>query len=211
MASRANLGLLLRTGASELSTALPIAPITPIAPEVASRLSASKKPAEKPPASHRNQHYGFLAEGMDDPRPEFMRRLKSALPDTGSIVAYNAPFELGRLAECSELLPEFKSWFKNVERRTVDLLLPFRGFRYHHPDQNGSNSMKAVLPALTGRGYDGLEIQEGGTASMEFLRVTYGKTPEAERRRVRAALEKYCALDTEGMVWIVDALLKLAV
>ena len=48
---------------------------------------------------------------------------------------------------------------------SVDLLLPFRGFRYYHPQQHGSASMKAVLPALTGSGYEDLAIQEGGTAS----------------------------------------------
>jgi len=48
--------------------------------------------------------------------------------------------------------------------------------------------MKAVLPALTGTGYDHLAIQEGGAASREFLRVTYGQVTDAERRRVRKDL-----------------------
>ena len=89
-------------------------------------------------------------------------------------------------------------------------LLPFRGFRYYHPQQNGSASMKAVLLALTGQGYDKLAIQEGGAASREFLRVTYGQVPDAERRRVRQDLEAYCGLDTLGMVDIVDQLKRLA-
>ncbi|HRZ39142.1 MAG TPA: hypothetical protein P5534_22575, partial [Candidatus Paceibacterota bacterium] len=77
---------------------------------------------------------------------------------------------------------------------------------YYHPDQEGSASMKAVLPALTGRGYDGLAIQEGGTASLELLRITFGAVGEDERQRVRRQLEEYCGQDTEGMIWIVDAL-----
>jgi|SRR5438876_4961606 len=40
-------------------------------------------------------------------------------------------------------------------------LLPFRRFHYYHPKQNGSASMKSVLPALTGKGYDQLAIQDG--------------------------------------------------
>ena len=91
----------------------------------------------------------------------------------------------------------------------MDLLLPFRGFRYHHQDQNGSNSMKAVLPALTGKGYEKLAIQEGGAASREFLRVTFGDVTAAERRRVRRDLEEYCGQDTLGMVQIVDKLKQL--
>ena len=155
------------------------------------------------------EHRSFLAEGAADPRPEFMRQLVKELPATGSVVTYNASFETSRLKECCELLPEFKPWLSKVTPRVVDLLLPFRGFRYHHPDQNGSNSMKAVLPALTGGGYDHLTIQEGGAASREFLRVTFGDVPAAERRRVRKDLEAYCALDTLGMVQIVDQLKRI--
>jgi hypothetical protein len=67
-------------------------------------------------------------------------------------------------------------------------------------------SMKAVLPALTGQGYGDLAIQEGNMASPEFLRVTYGDVPEEERQRVRRQLEEYCGRDTGGMVRIVNAL-----
>ena len=64
--------------------------------------------------------------------------------------------------------------------------------------------MKAVLPTLTSNGYENLAIQEGGAASREFLRVTYGHVTAAERRRVRQDLQQYCGLDTLGMVQIVD-------
>lgn len=60
-----------------------------------------------------------------------------------------------------------------------------------------------------GQGYDKLAIQEGGAASREFLRVTYGQATDAERRRVRQNLEEYCGLDTLGMVQIVDQLKRL--
>jgi hypothetical protein len=160
-------------------------------------------------ANAKLEHRSFLAVGTADPRPEFMRQLKAALPDTGSVVTYNASFETGRLKECCELLPEFKPWLRKVTPRIVDLLLPFRGFRYHHPAQNGSNSMKAVLPALTGKGYESLAIQEGGMASREFLRVTYGQVTDAERHRVRRDLEEYCGLDTLGMIQIVDQLKRI--
>ena len=69
--------------------------------------------------------------------------------------------------------------------------------------------MKEVLPALTGRGYSDMEIGDGGTASREYLRVTFGDVPGSERERVRLLLEKYCSLDTSGMIAIVDALGKI--
>ena len=110
------------------------------------------------------------------------------------------------MKECAEILPEYQPWVVAVNQRIVDLLLPFRGFNFYHPDQCGSASMKLVLPALTGKDYKHLEIQEGGAASREFLRITFTDVSEAERKRVRRALEKYCGQDTEGMVWILDAL-----
>jgi hypothetical protein len=45
------------------------------------------------------------------------------------------------------------------------------------------------------------------TTKGEFLRVTFGDVSESERKRVRRALEKYCGQDTEGMIWILDALM----
>ena len=69
--------------------------------------------------------------------------------------------------------------------------------------------MKAVLPALTGRGYDHLAIQDGSTASLEFLRVTFGNVGEEEKRRVWRQLEDYCGQDTLGMIWMVEALRSL--
>ena len=152
------------------------------------------------------EHFSHLAVGPADPRPEFMRQLRSALPETSSVVTYNASFETARLKESCELLPEFKPWLRKVTPRIVDLLLPFRGFRYYHPQQHGSASMKAVLPVLTGKGYEHLAIQEGGAASREFLRVTFGEVSKAERAKVRRQLEDYCGLDTLGMVQIVNCL-----
>ncbi|MBN2577113.1 MAG: DUF2779 domain-containing protein [Deltaproteobacteria bacterium] len=154
-------------------------------------------------------HHAHLAEGRVDPRPEILARLKNLLDKRGSIVAYNAKFESQVLEESTEAYPAFAAWWKRAEPRMVDLLVPFRNFHYYHPDQLGHASLKNVLPALTGRSYEGMEIAEGVTASLEYLRVTFGDVSQAERRHVRAALEKYCALDTFGMVEIVRKLEEL--
>jgi hypothetical protein len=159
-----------------------------------------RKPGAKP------EHHKFLAEGREDPRAEFMRQLKTAVESKGTILAFNASFEKARLRKCAELMPKYQTWVAAVNDRVVDLLIPFRAFNFYSPDQQGSASMKWVLPALTGRDYTGLEIQEGGMASREFVRVTFAEVSESERKRVRKALELYCGQDTEGMVWILDAL-----
>lgn len=138
-------------------------------------------------ACEKPEHRKYLADGRNDPRPEFMRRLRLAIEPAGSILVFNASFEKTRLKECAELLPEYASWVKKVNARVVDLLNPFKAFNFYHPNQCGSASMKVVLPALTGKDYGDLEIQEGNEASREFVRVTFGNVGEAERKRVRLA------------------------
>lgn len=154
------------------------------------------------------EHHAFLADGRNDPRPEFLNRLRDSIGDKGTVVVYNEKFEKGVLDKLAGSFPEHAGWIENVKRRIIDLLEPFQSFDYYHPDQHGSASIKAVLPVLTGRSYADLEIQEGGQASLEFLRVHFGDVTEDERRKVRGQLERYCGQDTEGMVWIVDALRK---
>jgi len=155
------------------------------------------------------EHHGFLADGRVDPRPEFLNRLRDCIGDQGTVVVYNATFEKAVLDKLAQAFPEHAGWIVNVKRRIVDLLKPFQNFSYYHPDQHGSASIKSVLPVLTGRSYADLEIQEGGQASLEFLRIHFGDVLEAERLKVREQLERYCGQDTEGMIWIVEAIQRL--
>jgi hypothetical protein len=155
------------------------------------------------------RHYSFLAEGKDDPRPELLRRLNNELGTVGTIITYNQSFEEGLLREMAVDFPEYADWAVGICSRMLDLLVPFRSFHYYHPEQHGSASIKSVMPAVTGKGYDGLTIAKGDEASAAFLEVTFGEAREEERSRVRFDLEKYCGLDTEGMIWIVDELKRL--
>jgi hypothetical protein len=154
-------------------------------------------------------HHSWLWDGEGDPRPEFMGQLKAVLGEEGSIVVYNQGFECSRLRESSEVYPDYASWVDGVVDRIVDLLPPFRSFGIYYPSQHGSASLKMVLPALTGKNHADLEISEGGEASDEFMRVTFGEVSEAERKKVRNNLEEYCGLDTMGMVDIVRKLERL--
>ena len=154
-------------------------------------------------------HYSFLANSTKDPRPALLAELQKVLGDSGSIIAYNKGFEEGILRDLAEAFPEYNDWIDQVCSRLIDLLVPFRNFDYYHPAQNGSASLKAVLPVITGQGYKELDIADGQLASLLFEKVTYGEASDEERNKVRSDLEKYCALDTEGMIWIVDKLREL--
>ena len=155
-------------------------------------------------------HYYFLASGKADPREDFLTELKKVIGDKGTILVFNQSFEVSRLKELAEIFPKQKVWINNVLIRIYDLLLPFRNFYYYNPKQKGSASIKKVMPAITGKGYEELEINNGGDASLAFLDITFEKIPEEDQTKIRENLEKYCGRDTEGMVWILENLIKLA-
>ena len=152
------------------------------------------------------RHLSFLAEGKQDPRKNFLQSLKSNLGSEGSIIVYNQSFEIGRLKELAEIFPEEQDWINSVIARIVDLIIPFRKFYYYNPKQKGSASIKDVLPAMTGKSYDELEITNGEDAGIMFLAITFG---DVEDEKVRNNLLEYCKLDTEGMIWILDELKKV--
>lgn len=109
-----------------------------------------------------------MAEGHQDPRPQFFAELKRALPTTGSVVAYNVAFEKNVVSYGYAANVESQGWRARIEPRFLDSLEPFRSFHYYHPEQHGSASIKAAPAwsvrvcigavvtrwALTGRGYE---------------------------------------------------------
>jgi len=150
--------------------------------------------------------YTYLAQGEEDPRIEVLSQLKELLGLTGSIIAYNANFEINVLRKSAGVFTQFQDWFDKIESRFIDLLVPFRGFFYHHPDQKGSNSLKSVLPVVTENGYQNMEIAAGEEASIRYYKATFNNMDEDERRRIYSALEEYCDLDTRGMIDILKKL-----
>ncbi len=154
----------------------------------------------------RVEHFSYLSDGSTDSRPEVLSTLKSWLGRKGSIIAYNAPFEIRVLDTCAGHFAEYEEWIGSIKPRFVDLLIPFRNFHYYHPDQEGSSSLKAVLPVLTGKSYEGLEIADGQAAALRFREMAFGSADESTKKSIRKALEKYCRQDAEGMVDILKAL-----
>ncbi|MBT3582648.1 DUF2779 domain-containing protein [Candidatus Woesearchaeota archaeon] len=152
------------------------------------------------------EHISFLAEGQSDPRKKFLKALKSSLGTEGSIIVFYQIFEQGLMKELATSFPEYLNWVASLDNRWLDLFKPFKNFHYYHPKQKGSASIKKVLPAVTGKGYDGMYIADGMTASIKYAEAEFGACSQTERKKVRKALEKYCGLDTEGMIWIIDEL-----
>ncbi|MCK5397763.1 MAG: DUF2779 domain-containing protein, partial [Thermoplasmata archaeon] len=123
------------------------------------------------------------------------------LGDSGSIIVYSALFEGGRLKEIAEAFPQYKEKIDNIRSRLWDQLVVFRKY-YCDSKFKGSNSIKNVLPVLVpDLSYGGLEVQEGGTAMVEYTRMI-GLPDGEEKEQIKNNLLKYCNLDTLAMVKI---------
>ncbi len=153
------------------------------------------------------KHFEFLNNSKEDPRKKFLLEMKKVLGTEGSIIVFNQSFEITRLKELAEAFPEYKEWADSVIKRIVDLLIPFRNFDYYNPAQKGSCSIKKVLPAVVGKSYKKLNINDGGLASVSYFESVFNNVKNKEQ--IRKDLLEYCKLDTEAMVWIVEKLKKL--
>ena len=153
-------------------------------------------------------HYSFIASGKKDPRKKFLNAIKRKLGVKGSIIIYNQSFEQSRLKEIGDYFPEEKETVNKIISRMIDLLIPFRNFDYYNRKQEGSASIKYVLPAMCSLSYSGMEIANGSLASIRYAYITHGGAKLTEIRKVRDDLKKYCSLDTEAMVVILEELKK---
>jgi hypothetical protein len=155
------------------------------------------------------EHYWYLADGTGDPRPELLKALRKYIGDSGSIVAYNKSFEENVLKELALAFPDYEEWINHILSRFVDLIIPFRNFSYYNPLQQGSASLKKVLPAITGVGYDGMAIAKGDDASLAYMEIAFGDISVEKREELRKNLLDYCGLDTEAMALITGRLYQL--
>jgi len=148
------------------------------------------------------KHFEFLSKG-GDPRLKLLEQLKDEISGKGSVVVFNKSFEKSVLSKLAEDFPFHAEWIEVVLQRIVDLADVFRNFYYYHPSQKGSYSIKKVLPAITGKGYENLEINNGGDASVEYFnKFIKGEGSE----ELYNNLLEYCKMDTEAMVWILEEL-----
>lgn len=153
------------------------------------------------------EHLDYLAPEDEDPRGGVAAFLVNAIGPKGSVVAYNKSFEGGVLAELAQTFPLKARELSSICKRLWDLMIPFQKGDVVHPGFRGSWSIKKVLPALVpGSGYDGLLIADGDQAQTAYLALMKGKIKGAEARRLREALEEYCAQDTLAMVELLERL-----
>lgn len=147
------------------------------------------------------EHCEFLHVENSDPRKPFLEKLFQVIGDSGSIVVYNQQFEITRFKELAIWFPEYKEKLDQLIGRVWDQLIIFRD-HYTHPDFNGSNSIKSILPVLVPKlSYKELVISQGDEASAIWSEMIYMEEGE-EKEKIIHALKEYCKLDTLAMVEI---------
>lgn len=152
----------------------------------------------------RLEHKDFLGTTID-PRREIAESLCRDIPDDACVLAYNKSFECGRINELADLFPDLREHLSNISNNIVDLIIPFKSGSYYHIDMGGSNSIKAVLPALYPNDpeldYHALPVVHNGGEAMDIYPKMLKANPK-EKERIRSGLLQYCCLDTLAMVKI---------
>lgn len=154
-------------------------------------------------------HKEFIAKPEDfnnvtvtDPRLQLIQQLKNDIKSEGTIIAYNASFEISRLKELAIAFPNEKLFLDNLIARFVDLLVPFNKGWFYKPEMGASASIKSVLPAIAPKfSYSDLEIGNGGLASEIYLSMIENRF-KGDKATIIKNLFAYCERDTEGMVVI---------
>jgi hypothetical protein len=146
-------------------------------------------------------HTAFLDISGQDPSESFAKALIANCGDHGPVFVYSSAFEKGRISELAQRYPDLALSLLNINDRVVDLL-PIARNRYYHPNQQGSWSIKAVLPAaVPDLSYDQITgVQDGGMAMEAFVEAISPDTTRERKAEIEGQLLAYCQLDTLAMV-----------
>ncbi len=148
-------------------------------------------------------HIEFLHEQRTDPGEDLANSLLAHIASTGSVIVYNKTMERGVLKALARQFSEMGDGLRQISSRIWDLEQVFKK-HYRHWQWGTKSSIKNVLPTLVPElSYKDLEVQEGGMASLEWLRMI--ETDDAKQKAAKAnALKRYCELDTLAMVRLLE-------
>jgi hypothetical protein len=150
------------------------------------------------------KHEAFLDLSGNDPSKELAAALIGACGNRGPIFVYNASFEKARIRELAERFPRMRSALLTINDRVVDLH-PITREHYYHPDQEGSWSLKYVLPTIASDlGYEKLAgVKDGGMAMTAWMEAVFPRESSTRRKtEIDRQLRAYCKLDTLAMVML---------
>jgi hypothetical protein len=157
---------------------------------------------DRPEATPR--HAEFLSVTPNDPSPAFANSLREHIGDVGSVVVWNKTFESKINRDLGKRIPANLSFMDALNGRIYDLMEIFSKQKFVHKDFKGGASIKDVLPVLAPElSYQDLVIQEGGTASQTWDKITSESVDPSEKGILATNLKAYCERDTYAMyaIW----------
>lgn len=150
------------------------------------------------------QHFEFLHTERSDPRKFFIENLLKNCGDKGSIIVYNESFEKSVNNELANDFPEYFDKLKAINNRIIDLIVPFKNKYIYSYKQQGSNSIKKVLPAYTDLNYNSLEIKRGDEAMKVYYDFMKNQI-ELDDIKIKNLLD-YCKMDSYAMYLLLSKL-----
>ena len=147
------------------------------------------------------QHSEFLDVSGNDPRRGIAEALIKSCGTRGPVFAYNASFEAGVIRTLAKQFSDLEQNLDAINDRMVDLL-PVAEKCFYHPSQQGSWSIKKVLPAAVPElSYDSLPgVRDGGMAMEAYAEAIQPNAAPERKEQIRQELLAYCRLDTLAMV-----------
>jgi hypothetical protein len=154
----------------------------------------------------------FVSEPGLDPRHEFIKKLIHDTKENVPILVYNRVFEITRLKEfiADPAFAQYKEQIEERITRIIDVMQPFQARHVYSPFQEGSFSIKKVLPAFSASklSYRSMAIQNGAEAMVKYESLK-GLAP-LDREKIIQDLKDYCYLDVYGLTIILESLKQLA-
>ncbi len=154
------------------------------------------------------EHYEFLYDQKDDPRPSLIEELLKVCEKKGSVIAYYKKFEIHVIRGLAQFSPKHKKELLHLIKRMEDPL-PILREHFYDPAFEFSFSLKKVAPALLGEkfSYESMDVGDGTAAQRSYKKMISSSVSQEEKEVIKKNLLEYCKKDTENLAEIVKFLL----
>lgn len=156
------------------------------------------------------EHKVYL--NVHDDRRNMAENLIRDIPETGSVVAYNATgAESIRIQEFADLYPDLSDRLLSINARMEDMQIPFIAGTVYDLRMRGQWSLKVIMSMMNDPGYRDLDISQGMDAVYQWRHLDYDDmTSPSEKKKIIEDLKKYCGMDAYAMTvvyqWMKDLL-----
>jgi hypothetical protein len=153
------------------------------------------------------EHFEYLHNEDSDPRENIAKFLVENIDEKGSVIAYHASYEKGRILEMAKKYPKYRKRLESIADRLWDLEDIFNKGYYVSSEFKGSTSIKKILPVFVPElDYSTLSISNGALAYIGYLEMINYKTSSRKKKEIYSSLLEYCKMDTYAMYAILESL-----